>query len=288
MADNTIAERLQQRFDTFTRAERQLADVMLKNYPVSGLGTITTVAQSAGVSTPTVARMIQKLGFSGFPEFQAELRAELNATISSPIAKHDAWAGEAPQAHVLNRFTDAVLDNIRQTLALIDIARFDEACALLADEKRHVYIAGGRITRALADYLFLHLQVIRPGVSHIRTLANAWPHYLLDVKEGDVVIVFDIRRYEYAMMKLAEIAAEKGAKVVLFTDQWRSPADAVADFTFSSRIAVPSAWDSSVVTMLLVEAVIEQIQQHNWPSARQRMEALEGMFDRTRIFRKFT
>ena len=123
MADNTIAERLQQRFDTFTRAERQLADVMLKNYPVSGLGTITTVAQSAGVSTPTVARMIQKLGFSGFPEFQAELRAELNATISSPIAKHDAWAGEAPQAHVLNRFTDAVLDNIRLGVQAIDLDR---------------------------------------------------------------------------------------------------------------------------------------------------------------------
>lgn len=288
MSDNTIAERLQQRFDTFTRAERQLADVILKNYPVSGLGTITTVAQSAEVSTPTVARMIQKLGFSGFPEFQAALRAELNATISSPIAKHDAWAGEAPQGHVLNRFTDAVIDNIRQTLALIDIATFDAACALLADADRHVYIAGGRITRALADYLFLHLQVIRPRISHIQAMANAWPHYLLDMKKGDVLVVFDIRRYEYTTLKLAELAAEKGAKIILFTDQWRSPVDAVADHTLSARIAVPSAWDSSVVTMLLVETIIEQVQQHNWPSARQRMEGLEAMFDRTRIFRKFT
>lgn len=288
MADSTIAERLQQHFDALTRAERQLADVILRNYPVSGLGTITTVAQAAEVSTPTVVRMVQKLGFNGFPDFQAALRDELNATISGPIAKHDAWAGEAPEGHVLNRFTDAVIDNIRQTLALIDIATFDEACGLLSDTDRHVFIAGGRITRALADYLFLHMQVIRSGVSHIQAMANAWPHYLLDMKPDDVLVLFDIRRYEYMTAKLAELAAGKGAKVILFTDQWRSPVDAVADYTFSSRIAVPSAWDSSVVTMLLIETVIEQIQQNNWPPARERMEALEDMFDRTRIFRKFT
>ena len=70
MLSGTISERLQAKFDALTRAERQLADAIMENYPVSGLGSITSVAQKAGVSTPTVARLVQKLGFKGFPGFQ--------------------------------------------------------------------------------------------------------------------------------------------------------------------------------------------------------------------------
>ncbi|HAT87468.1 MAG TPA: RpiR family transcriptional regulator, partial [Rhizobiales bacterium] len=73
----TIAELLRNNFDDLTRAERQLANCLLENYPVSGLGSITTLAENAKVSTPTVARMVQKLGFKGYPEFQACLHSEL-------------------------------------------------------------------------------------------------------------------------------------------------------------------------------------------------------------------
>jgi len=111
-----------------------LADMILENYPVSGLGSITSVAERADVSTPTVARLVQKIGFKGFPEFQEQLRSELADAISGPIDKHDGWAGGAPDTHILNRFTEAVMGNIKQTLAQIDTEVFDQSCRLLADE----------------------------------------------------------------------------------------------------------------------------------------------------------
>ncbi|MEH6835822.1 MULTISPECIES: MurR/RpiR family transcriptional regulator [Falsihalocynthiibacter] len=284
----TISDILRASFANLTRAERQLADSLLQNYPMSGLGSITMVAHDAEVSTPTVVRMVQKLGFSGFPEFQRALRGELQAQISDPIEKHDTWAGRAPTEHILNRFTDAVMGNIRQTLGQIETTGFDEACDLLADMDRGIYVVGGRITRALADYFFLHMQVLRPNVTHIQSISNAWPHYLLEVKEGDVVVIFDVRRYENSTLKLAELAAEKGAKIILFTDQWQSPIEKIATHTFSCRIIVPSAWDSSIVPMLLLETVVASVQERTWDTTRPRMEALEDMFDRTRFFRKFT
>lgn len=284
----TISDILRASFQNLTRAERQLADSLLQNYPMSGLGSITVVAQEAEVSTPTVVRMVQKLGFKGFPEFQRALRNELQATISDPIEKHNNWAKRAPNEHILNRFTDSVIGNIRQTLSQIDTDDFDKTCALLADMDRAIYVVGGRITRSLADYFFLHMQVLRPEVTHIQSISNAWPHYLLEVKEGDVVVIFDVRRYENSTLKLAELAAEQGAKIILFTDQWHSPIDKVATFTFSSRIVVPSAWDSSIAPMLLLETVVAAVQEQTWETTRPRMEALEDMFDRTRFFRKFT
>lgn len=284
----TISERIQRALDTLTRAERQLADAILENYPASGLGPLSALASQADVSGPTVARMVQKLGFKGYPEFQAELREELKAKVKNPIARHDTWAEGAPSGHVLNRFTDAVIDNIRQTLAQLEPETFDQAAALIGDPERALYIVGGRITHTLAEYLFLHAQVIRPRVTHIQSTSNAWPHYLLDVEEGAVFVIFDVRRYENNTLKLAEMAHAKGAKIILFTDQWRSPVHTFADICISSRIVVPSAWDSAATTMLLVETMIASIQDINWSETKQRMEGLEDMFDRTKLFRKFT
>ena len=254
---------------------------------MSGLTSITAVALAADVSTPTVVRMVQKLGFEGFGDFQETLRRELSAQISDPIKKRDAWTTDAPDSHILNRFTDAVTANLRQTLAQIDPAIFDGAAAAMSDRERHLFIAGGRITRSLGDYLFNHMQVIRPNVAQLGSAPGVWPHYLLDMNAGDVVVLFDIRRYENALLRLAELAHERGAEVVLITDQWGSPVSKLARFKFNCRVEVPSAWDSSVAIMLVVETLITAVEELTWSESKDRMEALERLFDKTRQFRKF-
>ena len=60
-----------------------------------------------------------------------------------------------------------------------------------------------------------------------------------------------MRRYENNTLKLAEIAHDKGAKLILFTDQWRSPIHLLADIILSSRIIAPSAWDSAATPLFI-------------------------------------
>lgn len=285
--DMTVAERIRAGFASLTRAERQLANAMLASYPVLGLESITAVATASGVSTPTVVRMAKKLGYSGFPEMQAALRGELEATISNPIARRDRWAAAAPDTHILNRFADKVTDNLRQTLRQLPPETFNAVVELLADRGRRIHVVGGRITRSLADYLFTHMQVIRGGVTHVASNSNIWPHYVLEMNEGDVLVAFDVRRYEQEILRLAEMASARGAVIVLFTDQWGSPAAKYAAHAFHARIEAPSAWDSSVVTLFIVEAVVAAVQDANWEETRARMKSLEALFDQTRMFRKF-
>ena len=285
--DLTVAERIRSRFDDLTRAEKQLANAMLANYPVSGLGSITALAEAAEVSTPTAVRMAKKLDFSGFPEMQSALRAELEATISNPIAKHDRWAHDAPDAHILNRFADAVMENMQQTLQRMDPQVFDAVTALLADNARGIHVLGGRITRSLADYLFTHMQIIRHDVTLVASNSNTWPHFLLNMRPGDVLVAFDIRRYEHDILRYLEMAKARGVVLVLFTDQWGSPAAQHADHVFHAQIEAPSAWDSSVVVMFIVEALIAAVQNETWAETKDRMKTLERLFDQTRLFRKF-
>lgn len=283
----TVAERIRSTFERLTRAERQLANAIMENYPVSGLGSITIIAEASDVSTPTVVRMAKKLGFAGFPQMQAALRKELEATLSSPITKHNLWAQNAPDTHILNRFADAVMENMRQTLRQIDPKVFNAVTELLSDPNRAVHVVGGRITRSLADYFFTHMQVIRSNLTLVASNSNSWPHYVLNMKEGDVLVAFDIRRYEHNISRLAQMATEKGVILILFTDQWGSPAAKYATHSFHSRIEAPSAWDSSVVTMFIIESIIAAVETQNWDETRDRMNTLEQLFDQTRMFKKF-
>lgn len=283
---HTVLDVIRMRYDGLTPAEKRLADSLLDHYPVSGLGSITITAENAGVSTPTVARMVQKLGYKGYPEFQAHLHQELEATISNPITKHDRWAARAPNGHILNRFAEAVTENLRETLSSIDVATFDGAADLLRDEKRGIYFVGGRITGALAEYFFTHMQVIRPKATLISTNRSSWPQYLLNMNAGDVIVIFDIRRYEQELATLAEAAAASGVVIILFTDIWASPVSRYARHVFKVRIEAPSAWDSSVVTLFTVEALIEAVQNATWDKTKARMHSLEKLFERSRLFRR--
>jgi DNA-binding MurR/RpiR family transcriptional regulator len=281
----TIEQQIKGAFDGLTRAERQLASHITRNYPVAALGSITALAKGADVSTPTVVRLTQKLGYKGYPDFQSIVRAEVEARLISPLAKHDRWAEGVPQTHMLNRFADAVMGNLQATLAQIDHAEFDAIATLLADPGRRVYATGGRITHALADYFVTHMNVIRADVSLIGDHGGAWPPALLDMKKGDVLLVLDIRRYENAVLHLAEVAADQGAEVVLVTDQWVSPAATFARHRLSAHVEAPSAWDSTVAIQLLLETLLATVENLTWTDTQARMRRLEDLYARARFFR---
>ncbi len=284
--DMSMEEQMRAALPDLTRAERQLATHILKNYPVAALGSITALAKASEVSTPTVVRLCQKLGYKGYPDYQSALRGEVEAMLVSPIAKHDRWTGGAPDTHILNRFADAVVGNLQATLGQIDHAEFDAAAALLADPRRAVYAIGGRITHAQADYFVTLMKVVRREVTLLSGLSNTWPPALLDMKRGDVLVVFDIRRYENSVLQLVELAVEQGAEVVLVTDRWQSPAAVHARHTLSAHIEAPSAWDSMVSITVLVETLLAAVQTLTWAETEARLKRLEALYDRSRFFRR--
>ena len=282
----TVEEMIRAHSDAMTKIERQIASYLLRNYPVAALGSVTQLAKAAEVSSPSVIRLVQKLGFKGYPDFQSAVRVEVEARLVSPLAKHDLWAGGVPQTHILNRFADCVLGNLQATLSQIDHADFDAVAALMADPNRQIFATGGRITLAMAEYFVTHMKVIRPGVSLMSAMSNAWPPMMLDLRPGDVLLAFDIRRYENNVLQLVEMAAEQGAEVVVITDPWISPAANHARYRFSAQIEVPSAWDSTVALQVLVETMMAAVQSLTWEETSARMERLEALYARSKFFRR--
>jgi len=282
----SMEDRIRVAMSGMTRAERQLASYMLGNFPVSVLGSVAEVAQAAGVSGPTVVRLVRKLGYSGYPEFRSQLHEEMGARLASPIAKHEKWADVTPRDHSLNRFAASVIENLNQTLSQQDLRSFDEVATMLADKSRPVHMIGGRLTRIVADYFATALRVMRADVTLLSSLPNTWPPALLEMSERDVLVVFDIRRYEPSIQHFAEVAHAQGVEVVLLTDPWVSPSAGVAQHILTSRIEVPSAWDTLVPMVALVEALLSAIQDRNWQDTRDRLNRMESFYEDMLLFKR--
>lgn len=275
----TVAELVRRNMARLTPTERRPAQVLLASYPIAGLESVTQFARRANVSAPTVLRLLAKLGFSGYADFQSRLRDEVEARLRNPINKHDAKGGAAAeqQDDFLGRFAESIASNIHESFRTVDRGEFEQVVALLADTKRRIYLLGGRFSDAVAHYMFMHLHALRPAVTHVSGQTSTWSEYLLDIRQGDVVIAFDVRRYQPDIVEFASEASKAGAKVVLFTDQWISPISRVARHMFPVRIDIGTTWDSSAATLSLAEALLEATGERIWPDVQKRIGRLEGL-----------
>jgi len=272
----TVAERLQLRLAELTPAERKVARTLLAQYPVRGLEPVAKLAAAAGVSAPTVVRLVSKLSFDGYADFQRSLKSEVAARLSSPRSMHAGRAAE--EGDPLRRAERLLCDGIRASFARLPRAEFDQAVRLLADERRAVTLAGGRFSSVLAEYLAAHLRVLRPGVRAISAAGADRMSALLDVGARDVLVAFDYRRYQLDTIRLAEQAKRQGATLIAFTDPYLSPLAAHADVILTSSVASPSPFDALTPALALVEAVITALTDRLGDASLGRMARYDALY----------
>ena len=274
----SIAEHVRASVERLTAQERKAAQILLTNYPAAGLAPVAEFAERARVSAPTVLRFVAKLGFLGYPGFQRQLRKELEAQLASPLTKRARAARpRGLERPLIDPFAEAAIANLRGTFRHLPEEDFSAIVELLCDRRRSVHLLGGRFTDALARYLAAHLSIIRSDVRHVPSGFGVWRDRLLDIGRRDVLIVFDIRRYQDDVVAFARDAAARGADIVLVTDQWLSPLSRQAKYVLACRVAAPSHWDSSVALLAVVEALTAAATERLGKFAKKRIEKLESL-----------
>ena len=280
----SIAETIRELIDQLTGRERRAAQALLANYPTAGLAPVAEFAERAQVSAPTVLRFVAKLGFQGYPDFQRQLREELEQQLASPLAKpaRSARARKVDRASS-DPFAEATLANLAGTFRHLPETEFSAIVDLIGDRRRAIHLVGGRFTDALARYFAAHLSLVRPDVWHVPPGIGVWRDRLLDIKRKDVLIVFDIRRYQEDVLSFARAAGERGVVLVLITDQWLSPLSRRAAHVVACRVAVPSRWDSNVALLAVVEKLTAAVTERLGSFARNRIEELERLREATSV-----
>jgi DNA-binding MurR/RpiR family transcriptional regulator len=275
--DAGVGEVVRLRMDSLSPAERRLARVLLASYPIAGLESVARFAERAGVSPPTVTRFITKLGFRGYPEFQESLRREVQARLSSPLARYRDEPQRTGTDWMLNDSLETSGHNLQATLGLLSHRDVNEAVTVLADVRRRVMVLGGRVSAPLARYLAGQMHLLRPGIGLVDAERSAPAQQLIDMRKTDVLVVFDYRRYQPDTIESARVAAARGCNVILFTDPWLSPASAFSRQVLVTSVETVGPFDSLVGAMAVVEALIAAVLRRLGARAEARMQNLERL-----------
>src|SRR6202165_4618620 len=275
--DSRVMELVRQRLDSLSPAERKLARVLLASYPIAGLESVVRFAERARVSPPTVTRFITKLGFSGYPEFQETLRNEVQARLSSPLTRYrDAEPARGTDS-VLSDSLEVATHNLKITLDVLSHRDVNEAVELLSDVRRRVMVLGGRVSAPLARYLAHQLHLLRPGIGLVDAERSTPAQELIDMRKGDLLVIFDYRRYQADTIESAQVTSAQGCNVILFTDPWLSPASAFAKQVIVTGVDQVGPFDSLVGAMAVVEGVVAAVLNRLGPRAQSRMSNLERL-----------
>ncbi|MCP3018429.1 MurR/RpiR family transcriptional regulator [Cupriavidus basilensis] len=261
----------------FTAAELKVVETLLASYPSAALTSISNLAGQAGVSDPTVYRMVVKLGFDGYPSFQRALLAEVDEAMNSPLSRlgapGDAALGEDFQKGALASLAISV-ERVAQHASPED---FNTAVELLGNAQSAVFCTGGRSSLFLASRLASHLTHIRPKVRLVEPALERANEVLVDIGPDDALVVFDYRRYQKSVIDFAAAAHRQGARIILFTDEWQSPIAGFATATLSSFVQTGSPFDTKVPALAQSETLIAALIARFPEEARRRLEAIEAV-----------
>ncbi|TFB52432.1 MurR/RpiR family transcriptional regulator [Cryobacterium tagatosivorans] len=246
-----VSHLLRSGLTSFPRAERRVAAVLLANYPAAGLGTVAAVAKEAGVSAPTVLRLVQRVGIESYPAFQRMLLKELDQHSLSPLRQID---DHAPDADAMTRSPAVFVRGIDETLRTVDPKAFVAAVNAISSPRSTVYATGGRFSSVVAKYLVLQLEIVRPGAHYLGVEDR--PTMLADFGRGNVIVAIDLRRYQQNTINFGREAKKRGATLILITDKWQSPLADSADHVLSAQLDAPHPLDSLVPAMALIEAIV--------------------------------
>lgn len=273
----TVRATIMQVAPRLTASERKLANAILADYPFTGLQQIQALAARTGVSAPSITRFVSKVGFAGYQDFQRQLIAELKESRRSPL-ELKAEERPSPGDDFLRDYAGR-LGNLLSTLTeTLPPGQFEALCRLIADPSRNIFVLGGRISDSIARFLSSHLRQIRPKVFHLAQNAELWPDDILRMRKQDVLVLFDVRRYQPDLARLAALVRERRkTSIVLVTDTWMSPIARDGDVVVALPIGAGTAWDTAICLIAFVEALIVKVSESNWPATRARIEAWDAV-----------
>lgn len=280
-----FSEKISGAYPRLTSGDRKIADHLLRTYPGGLLESASAIAKTLGLHVSTVTRFFPKIGYPSIRAANQDVRGLLELLMAPPLARVSD-RGPAPTADraLFHEVEQLDLRNIQDTfkdLIFADVRRFVQ---LLLDQRRSIYVFGARKHFTLCFYSFIQLNGVRPNVF----LAPTGNFYVADllarVRAGDVLWLFDFRRYPRLSVRVAEYFKQVGGQIALITDSALAPSAPLADLRFIAATRGASTFDSYTSAIALVNAFLAEYVRRAPGIVQRRYEIQETLFRHFDIF----
>ena len=230
------------------------------------------LAEKAGVSKATISRLVRRLGYESYEE--ARLAARALRAGGALLWRADSTVESQPAAVAIDEHLRSESRILEQTFAGIDPAVLSEIAHALAAARR-VRIAAFRNGHGPGTHARSVLSQTRHDVAMLLQPGQTLGEAAGDVRLGDVVIVFGLRRRVSRFSQFVQTLSENGADVVLVTDPSVREAPASARWTLVCAVETEQAADSYVAVHAVVRLMACEMMKVLSARGRRHLERIE-------------
>lgn len=259
----TIGARIKRDVNKLTASQRRIAEYVLGHWDVVAFMAAKELGEATGSSDAAIIRFAQALGFAGFTELRALMRAELIARAGSTGIARRSAATNGPRSLFQESFElDAAL--IDATMRLNDAGAYWHVAKQIVSADK-VWVVAHGMSYPMGAYLAMHLNQAL-GKGEILTIGTGdTANRLRAVGHGHLVIGIAYLRYLPYTSDILRLSRARGATIIAITDSVISPAANLADTVLlAARDGVSFTW-SQVGTMAIANLIIAAAALENGP-----------------------
>lgn len=285
----TLLERLHQRRHLLTKREQAIAGYLERGYPHAGLGSAAEVGEGSGTSAATVVRLIAKLGYSGYADFQKQLRGAVEVRLTTPLRRLDERLDAnamSPHDDVVKKTFELAIGSITQTYSLLDRDRLVGIAQLFLRCSGRIIVVGGKRSWTIGSYLRSSLSPLLERVTFLSSDFGFAADELMDISAEDVIVVFDLRRYAEHTAQVADWALERGTTLVVISDSPMSPNYERTLYRLHVEASNIGIFDTLAGCILAIDVLINLVASLAPDRVRQRLKLGEACWKEFGIFWK--
>jgi DNA-binding MurR/RpiR family transcriptional regulator len=257
---------------------KRAAEFVLKNPSLVAMHSMRRVASEAGVTPPTMLRMVKTIGFDGYENFRDFYRkgyhliaGDFGDRARKLQLRKDGGETESLWSdliHANNAHLQQLVDTIRP-------ARFKRAAKRLLRANR-VYVAGMLSSYSFATYLHYVARLALPNWHLLSARGNMLADEVATLTARDALIAIGFSPYAADTVRLAKLARQRKASVIAITDGLTSPLAAQADEVFVAPNDSPQFFGSFVATVALIEALVAYVVNQGGRDLVENIATVEG------------
>jgi len=242
-----------------TKKEKRIAEFFLDEEQRVFLMNVADIAKTIDVSDTSVIRFIKSLGFENFTDFknsgQEDIKSRLDKTNdfikNLDIIKENSI--EQLYIHKINEEVNKIFNSNSQK----QIKKISN----LIMKAKNKYIVGFKSTAGIANFFGVRLGFMLENVSTFNIDDSVVVNSIFNIKQEDILIIFDYPMYSKVAVVLAKIAIENKAKILLFTDSDNAPLAEYSNILYKVKLNGISVFNSLISTQILVEYLLTYISQ---------------------------
>lgn len=274
---------INEKYDTFSKMHKRLADYILENSDKAILMPISELADESKVSEATIVRFTYKLGYSGYREFQRALLDSIKYTLTT-LQRLDV-SRELSENELIHSQVNSDVNDINITFSNLDPAVIMNA-AMEIDKSKKIFILGLRTSNILAQYLSHYLRMMAFDVVLIESTSMEPYEYLINMTSEDILLCISLPRYSQRTIQSVNLIHNKGYKIISLTDSESSPVYKYSSIALISRCSMNTFFDSMVSPLVIINALLLSISSVTFRNVEESFKELEEFWERSRTYEK--